>query len=642
MGEILWAPSREEIEETALWRFMQALPHQFDDYHDLWEWSIRERGRFWQEVWDFCGVIASRRADRPVGREGMPGTEWFPGARLNFAENLLRRSDETPAIIATGEQRDTTVITWADLNRRVARTRTGLLEAGVEAGDRVAALIPNCPEAIIGMLAAASIGAIWSSCSPDFGPMGVVDRFGQIEPKVLITADGYRYNGRTIRLEATIRSLLDSIGPVSRVVVVDFIGDPPDLDGREWIPWDRLETGDDERPLFAQLPFDHPLYIMYSSGTTGPPKSIVHRAGGVLIKHLCEQTLLSEVRPGDRVFWFTTCGWMMWNWLTSNLASGATVVLYDGSPARPDLGVLWRLAGEHRVTHFGSNPKYLLTCANQGVAPAEMSDLSSLRWVGSTGAPLNPEQFDWIYSAVSPGVNVSSITGGTDLVGVWGGGVPILPVRRGEITARWLGCAVDSFDEAGRSLVGKQGELVCTAPWPTLPISFWDDPDGSRYRAAYFEMYPGVWAHGDFVEIRPGGGLIVSGRSDTTLNPGGVRIGTAEIYRAIEQMPELEDAIVVGRDIGGDEEVILFVKTRGGLPLDEDLEARIRAVIRASTTPRHVPRRIHQVQAIPYTISGKKVEKAVRRILAGEPVLNRDALADPSALAEYEEIAEQR
>ncbi|MFH1330697.1 MAG: acetoacetate--CoA ligase [Actinomycetota bacterium] len=639
MGEILWAPTAEQIEQTALWRYMRSLPQVFDTYQDLWEWSITDRAGFWQSVWDFCGVIASRPADAPIGREAMPGTEWFPGARLNYAENLLRRCDDTPAIIATGEDRPTNTITWAELNRRVARTRRGLLQAGVGPGDRVAALVPNCPEAIIGMLASASIGAVWSSCSPDFGAMGVVDRFGQIEPKVLIVADGYRYHGRLIHLDEKVRAVLDALGHLEQVVVVDFAGTGIDLGAREWVAWEDFELGDDRRPEFAQLPFDHPLFIMYSSGTTGPPKSIVHSAGGVLIKHLSEQMLLSDVRPGDRVFWFTTCGWMMWNWLAGNLACEATIVLYDGSPAQPDLGALWRLAGEQRITLFGSNPKFLLTCANQGIVPRDLADLSALRCVGSTGAPLNPDQFDWVYGNVADDVVISSITGGTDLVGVFAGGVPIMPVRRGEITARWLGLAVDAFDEKGRPVVGEQGELVCTAPWPTMPISFWNDPDGSRYRAAYFEMYPGVWAHGDYVEIRPEGGVVVYGRSDTTLNPGGVRIGTAEIYRAIEQMPEIDDAIVVGRDVEGDQEVVLFVKLAGDVVLDDPLRDRIRAAIRSNATPRHVPRSIHAVESIPYTISGKKVEKAVRKVLAGEPVLNRDALADPGSLDEYTDLA---
>jgi acetoacetyl-CoA synthetase len=569
----------------------------------------------------------------------MPETDWFPGARLNFAENLLRRFDDSPAVIAAAEGRETETITWRDLSRRIARVRTGLLSLGVGPGDRVAALIPNCPEAIIGMLATASIGALWSSCSPDFGAGGVVDRFGQIEPKVLISADGYRYNGKTILLGPTLRAVLTELNRVERVVIIPYVGEPPDLgDAAVWA-WDQLEQGTGDRPDFAQLPFDHPLNIMYSSGTTGPPKSIVHGAGRTLIKHLCEHQLTSDIRRGDRVFWFTTCGWMMWNWLVSALASEATVVLYDGSPARPDLGALWRLAEAERVTHFGVSPKFLASNARADVVPRRIADLSSLRWVGSTGAPLNAEQFDWVYRHVADDVSLSSITGGTDIVGVFAGGVPILPVRRGEIGARWLGCAIEAYDDRGRPVVGERGELVCTRPFPTMPLSFWDDPDGARYHTAYFDVFPEVWTHGDYIEIRPEGGVVVYGRSDTTLNPGGVRIGTAEIYRALEQMPEVEDSIVVGRASGDDQEVVLFVRLGPGVALDDRLRERIRSQIRSRATPRHVPRHVIAVSDIPYTISGKKVEKAVHRILAGEEVKNRDALANPGSLDEYGELA---
>jgi acetoacetyl-CoA synthetase len=635
MGEVIWEPTRDQIERTRLWEFMEWLPHRPGTYQELWEWSITEIGPFWQAVWDFCGVIASRRAEQPLGKASMPGVEWFPGARLNFAENLLRRSDDEVAIIAAAEGRETEQITWADLNRRVARAQRGLLGAGVEPGDRVAALVPNGPEAIIGMLASASIGALWSSCSPDFGAGGVVDRFGQIEPKVLIAADGYRYGGKQIRLERTLRAVLDELPGVEQVVIIPFAGTPPDLGDVPAIGWADLEQGDADRPTFAQLPFDYPLNIMYSSGTTGPPKSIVHRAGGVLLKHLCEHQLTSDIGPGDRTFWFTTCGWMMWNWLTSTLASEATVVLYDGSPAAPDLGALWRLAEAARITHFGVSPKYLATNAKEGIVPRDVADLSSLRWVGSTGAPLNPEQFDWVYRHVADDVVLSSITGGTDLVGVFAGGVPILPTRRGEISARWLGVALDSYDADGNSLIGEKGEMVCTRPFPTMPLRFWNDPEGARYRDAYFAEYPGVWTHGDYVEIRPEGGLIVYGRSDTTLNPGGVRIGTAEIYRAVEQIPEVVDSIVVGRDVGDDQEVVLFVRLAPGTELDDDLKDSIRTEIRTRATPRHVPRHVFPIADVPYTISGKKVEKAVRQVLAGEEVLNRDALANPESLDLY-------
>jgi acetoacetyl-CoA synthetase len=634
MGEIVWQPDRERVEGTRLWHFMQSLPGRPQTYWDLWEWSITERGAFWQAIWDECGVIASQPASRPIGAEGMPDTEWFPGARLNFAENLLRRTDDAAAIISTGEGRNVDVISWRRLNARVARARAGLLEEGIAAGDRVAALIPNCPEAIIGMLAAASIGALWSSCSPDFGPMGVVDRFGQIEPKILIVADGYRYAGKEFPLERTVRTALERIPTVERVVVVDLIGVGLDAGETPAMSWQDLEVGDGERAEFAQLPFDHPLYIMYSSGTTGPPKSIVHRAGGVLIKHLSEH-LVCDVLPDDRLFWFTTCGWMMWNWLVSGLASDAAVVLYDGNPGHPDLTTIWRLAERVRITHLGSSPRFLAANANAGIVPRAVADLSSLRWVGSTGAPLNPDQFDWVYRNVHEDVVLSSITGGTDLVGVFAGAVSILPVRRGEISAPWLGMAMASFDADGTPCVGEQGELVCTQPFPTMPLEFWRDPGGERYHEAYFSQYEGVWAHGDWVEVTPSGGLIVTGRSDTTLNPGGVRIGTAEIYRAIEGMEEIEDSIVVGRAVGDDQEVVLFVKPAAGIGLDAPLVDRIKTRIRTETTPRHVPRRILAVGDVPYTISGKKVEKAVHRIIAGEPVLNRDALANPESLDQY-------
>jgi acetoacetyl-CoA synthetase len=537
MDPILWVPTNTE--ETHLWRFMDRVG--FSTYEDLWEWSVTERGPFWQAVWDYAGVIASRPADAPLGREAMPGTEWFPGAALNFAENLLRRSDEAPAIVATGEGRATETISWADLNMRVAGAQRGLRQLGIEAGDRIAALIPNCPEAIIGMLAAASLGALWSSCSPDFGPMGVVDRFGQIEPKVLIVADGYTYNGKVFRLAETVRAVMERLPGVERLVVVDYAGVGLDAGDAPGMSWADLETESGETPEFAQLPFDHPLYIMYSSGTTGPPKSIVHGAGGTLIKHLSEHQLHSDVRRDDRVFWFTTCGWMMWNWLVSALASEATVVLYDGSPGRPSMERLWRLADEAGITHFGGSPKLLAATATAGVVPREVAGLERMRWLGSTGAPLSPEQFDWVYANVKKDVQLASITGGTDIVGLFAGGVPILPVRRGELQARTLGTAVYAFDESGRPVVGRQGELVCIAPHPSMPLSFWRDPDGKRYREAYFEVFEGVWTHGDFIEVRPEGGVIVYGRSDTTLNPGGVRIGTAEIYRAVDMVPEIDD-----------------------------------------------------------------------------------------------------
>jgi len=636
MDEVIWQPSHPEA--TRLYEFMQRLPHRPSSYGELWEWSISNRGDFWQALWEFADVVASVPPSRPIGHEAMPGTEWFPDARLNYAENLLRRRDDAVAIYAAGEGRTLERITWADLARRVARVQAGLETLGVGPGDRVAALIPNSVFAVVGLLATAAIGAIWSSCSPDFGPLGVIDRFGQIEPKVLITADGYRYNGKTHLLADTVRAVTARLPDLERLVLIDFVGEPWSVDGVPTMTWSQLESGNATEPRFAQLPFDHPLLIMYSSGTTGPPKSIVHGAGGTLLKHLSEHQLHSDVRKDDVVFWFSTCGWMMWNWLVTALASEASIVVYDGSPAHPDLQVLWKLAEEIGITHFGTSPKFLSANANAGVVPGDIADLSAVRWLGSTGMPLNPDQFDWVYANVKSDVQLASISGGTDIIGCFALGVPILPVRRGQLQARALGMAVESWDEEGNPHIGRKGELVCTRPFPSMPVSFWKDPDGERYRLAYFEKFPGVWTHGDFIEIRPQGGVIIYGRSDTTLNPSGVRIGTAEIYRAVEPMPDIDDSIVVGHQTSDNVEVVLCVKLAHGAILDDALQRAIRDRIRSETSPRHVPKYIFAVDAIPYTISGKKVEKAVRNALAGEPVTNKDALVNPESLEQYEHL----
>jgi acetoacetyl-CoA synthetase len=635
VSEVLWAPSPARSADTLMARFLATAPGAPEDYDALWRWSVDDLAGFWAKVWEDCDVHASQPYERVHGELRMPGTTWFPGARLNFAENLLRRRDDTLALIGAGEGRDDEHVTWAELHERVARAQRGLVDLGVGEGDRVAAFLPNCVEAVVLALATAALGALWSSCSPDFGPMGVVDRFGQIRPKVLAVADGYRYNGKTHSLAEKVRDVVARIDGVDAVVVVDVVGDGLRMEGRESVSYEALLANDAHDPAFAQLPFDHPLYVMYSSGTTGVPKSIVHAAGGTLLMHLKEQRLHTDVRPGDRVFWFTTTGWMMWNWLVSNLASEATIVLYDGSPTYPDVDVLWRLAERTQLTHFGTSPKFLAACEKAGAVPRDAADLSRVRAVLSTGAPLNPDQFDWVYDNVKGDVHLASVSGGTDLIGCFVGGNPMLPVRRGELQCRVLGMAVEAWDEQGNPVVGEKGELVCTRPFPSLPVCFWNDPDGSRYRDAYFAEHPGVWTHGDFIEIRPDGGVVIYGRSDTTLNPGGVRIGTAEIYRAIEPLPELVDAIVVGRPRAGDVEVVLCVKLVEGAQLDDELTARIRSTIRAATTPRHVPTHVFAVSDIPYTISGKKVEKAVRSMMAGEPVSNRDALGNPEALDEY-------
>lgn len=630
MSEILWQPSAARQLASLIAEFMDATGH--DTYDALWRWSVDDRERFWQAVWDRCGVIASTQPTVVIGAEAMPGTEWFPGARLNFAENLLKGPSDEVALVAADETGALATLTRADLWRRVASVQAGLRRLGVNRGDRVAGLLTNGAEAVVAMLATASLGGVWSSTSPDFGPMGVIDRFGQIEPKVLVTVDGYRYNGATHDIGDTVSAAVAAIGSITHTVVVDRIGRGAST-GQ--LSWDELAATPADDPEFVQLPFDHPLFIMYSSGTTGPPKSIVHGAGGTLLKHLSEHQLHCDLKPGDRLFWFTTCGWMMWNWLVSGLASGAALVLYDGSPSHPDLGALWRLAETAGITHLGTSPRFLAGCAKAGLRPADQADLSSVRWLGSTGSPLHPDQFDWVYDSVSPDTHLASISGGTDIIGCFAIGVPTLPVRRGELQARALGMAVEAWNASGQPVVGEKGELVCTAPFPSMPVSFWNDPDGVAYHDAYFAENPGVWTHGDFIEVRPEGGVVIYGRSDTTLNPGGVRIGTAEIYRAVETMPEIADSIAVGREVDGDTEVVLFVVPASGVDLDDALTERIRATIRAQTSPRHVPRRILPIDEVPYTISGKKVEKAVRLALAGEPVTNRDALANPASLDQF-------
>ena len=635
MTPVLWRPQPQRADASLLARFATAVGFGADDYEGLWQWSVTARGDFWQAVWDRCGVLASEPPTAPVGREAMPGTEWFPGARLNYAYNLLRGPSDEVALLIAAEDGSLERITRADLWGRVARVQAALGELGVGVGDRVAALVTNGAEAVVAMLATAASGAIWSSTSPDFGAMGVIDRFGQIEPTVLICVDGYRYNGTDHEVTDTVAAAVSAIPSIRHTVVIDRIGRGA---AAGQIAWDTLASVPATDPDFAQLPFDHPLFILYSSGTTGPPKSIVHGAGGTLLKHLCEHQLHSDLRPSDRLFWFTTCGWMMWNWLVGGLGSEAAIVLYDGSPSHPDLGAMWRLAESTGITHFGTSPRFLAANAKGGVRPGDIADLGSIRWLGSTGSPLNPDQFDWVYDKVSEDVHLASISGGTDIIGCFAIGVPTLPVRRGELQARALGMAVEAWDDDGKPVIGEKGELVCTKPFPSMPVAFWNDPDGSAYHDAYFAEHAGVWTHGDFIEIRPQGGVVIHGRSDTTLNPGGVRIGTAEIYRAIETMAEVVDSIVIGHDTEGDTEVVLFVVLADGENLDEALIARIKRTIRDQTSPRHVPRRVVAIAEVPYTISGKKVEKAVRLAVAGEPITNKDALANPSSLDQFVDI----
>ena len=641
----IWTPPRERVDAANLTRFMRFVGQRYgapgDDYAGLYRWSVERPAEFWPAVWEFCGVVASRRWDEVlVDGERMPGARWFTGSRLNFAENLLRRRDGSPALVFRSEHGVSRSMTRAELQDAVARTASALRALGVGPGDRVAGFMPNLPETVIAMLGSASIGAAWSSCSPDFGVNGVLDRFGQIGPKVLFAADGCRYKGRDRDSLERLAAIAAGLPGLRRVVVTPYINESPDTSRvPRAVTFPEFVAGAPDTALeFEPLPFDHPLYVMYSSGTTGKPKCIVHGAGGTLLQHLKEHVLHTDIKAGDRVFYFTTCGWMMWNWLVSALASGATIVLYDGSPADPHPAILFDIADEERITIFGTSAKYLSSAEKSGVRPLDTHGLEAMTTILSTGSPLAPEQFDYVYEHVKPGVQLSSISGGTDILSCFALGNPLLPVRRGQLQCRGLGMKVEVFDEQGRSVRGAKGELVCTAPFPSMPVGFWNDPGSRRYHAAYFERFPGVWAHGDFAELTVDDGMIIYGRSDATLNPGGVRIGTAEIYREVERLPEVMEGLAVGQRWRGEERVVLFVRLREGARLDEGLERRIREGIRNHCSPRHVPAKIVHVPDIPRTISGKIVELAVRSVIHGEPVHNRDALANPGALDEFRDL----
>jgi acetoacetyl-CoA synthetase len=623
----LWTPSAERAAGTDLARFLR-LARQ-ESFADLHAWSVAHSEAFWNLVWDFGEVRGEKGARTLVDGERMPGARWFPDGRLNFAENLLRRRDGADAIVFWGEDRIKRSLNFQQLHALVSRLSQALADAGVKKGDRVAGYLPNLPEATAAMLATASLGAIWSSCSPDFGVQGVLDRFGQIEPKVLFCADGYLYAGKEFDCQDKVEAVLARLPSVVECVVIDYLGRPATAGTSLY---DFLEPFEAQEIRFEPVEFNHPLYILYSSGTTGVPKCIVHGTGGTLLQHLKEHRLHSDVKPGDRLFYFTTLGWMMWNWLVSGLASGATLLLYDGSPFVDRGRILFDFADAAGMTHFGTSAKFIDAVAKVGLKPKETHRLESLRAVLSTGSPLLPEGFDYVYQNVKGDVCLSSISGGTDIVSCFVLGNPMGPVWRGEIQAKGLGLAVEVFDESGRPLRGEKGELVCTKPFPSMPVGFWNDPDGERYRAAYFDKYPNVWRHGDWCEITAHGGVVIYGRSDAVLNPGGVRIGTAEIYRQVEQLDEVVEALVIGQDWEGDVRVVLFVKLKEGVALSEELASSIKRRIRDNTTPRHVPAKILQVEDIPRTKSGKIVELAVRDVVHGREVKNLEALANPGAL----------
>jgi acetoacetyl-CoA synthetase len=630
MSEILWEPGAERAAATQIAGLARRYGHEGEGAAlRLWRDSVLDLEGFWRRVWELGEVVGEPGDVVLEDGEAMPGARWFPRARLNFAENLLRRADDAPALVFRGEDGARRVLSWPRLRREVAALAAALAADGVGPGDRVAGYLPNIPEAIIGMLAASALGAVWSSCSPDFGVPGVLDRFGQIAPKVLLGADGYRYAGKRLDIRDKLGELRRALPGLARLVVVPFLGAGP-VEGATF--YAEYTAGEPPPLRFARLAFDHPLYVLYSSGTTGVPKAIVHGAGGTLLQHVKEHRLHTDLRPGERLFYFTTCGWMMWNWLASGLATGATLVLFDGSPFHPGPEILWQIAEEERVDVLGTSAKWLDAQRKAGLRPGATHDLSSVRAILSTGSPLLPEAFDYVYAAVKEDVQLSSISGGTDIVSCFVLGNPAGPVRRGEIQMRGLGMAVDIWDEQGRPLRGRKGELVCTRPFPSMPVGFWGDPDGRRYRDAYFARFPGVWWHGDYAELTAHEGIVIHGRSDAVLNPGGVRIGTAEIYRQVEQLPEVEEAICVGQDWQGDVRVVLFVRLGRGLVLDDALRERIRQQIRRHCTPRHVPAKLLQVADIPRTLSGKISELAVRDVIHGRPVTNTDALANPEAL----------
>ncbi len=647
-GTLLWEPSPEQVREASLTQFMAWLGKEKNQdvgsYAELWEWSVTELEEFWGSVWAYFAIPAARGYEEVLGERTMPGARWFPGARLNFVEQILRHRDrEGPALIFQDEASGPRTLSWAELHRQTASAASALRELGVGPGDRVAAYITNGPEAVVAMLATASLGAIWTSASPDFGAGSLVERFGQVAPKVLIAVDGYRYGGKTFPRMERVAQLQREIPELEYTLLIPTLSDEPDLsllhDAAGTIPWPHILRQPEVDLKPEPLPFDHPLWILYSSGTTGLPKPIVHGHGGMLLEHLKYMAFHADVRPGDRFFWFTTTGWMMWNVVVAALLRGATAVLYEGSPGHPSLDTLWDLTEEQRITHFGASAAYLTACMKEGLAPGRDRDLSELRIVGSTGSPLPPEAFRWVYDTVSPRILLNSTSGGTDICSSFVGGNPILPVHAGEIQCRTLGAKVEAYDEEGRPVVDQVGEMVLTEPMPSMPLHFWGDDDGSRYRESYFETYPGVWRHGDWIKVTSRGSCVIYGRSDATLNRMGVRIGTSEIYRAVEEASRVQDSLVVSLERKeGSWYMPLFVQLAPGDAVDEELEKEIRTRIRERISPRFVPDDIVQVEEIPYTLSGKKMEKPVKEILQGTPAeeaASPDSMRNPGALEDF-------
>ncbi len=649
MSKLLWEPNDEQIRKSNMLRFIKLVNERcnqsFEDYPELYQWSIDNIPDFWKLMWEFAEIKHSKSYERVADDlDKMPGAKWFPGARLNFAENLLRYRDDQLALVFKSESQPAVRMTYGELYDEVARVAKALKKSGVTIGDRVVGFMPNMPHSIIAMLAAVSLGATWSSCSPDFGIKGVLDRFGQIKPKVLFTANGYFFKGKAIDSLGRISNILKDLPSIEKVVVVPYTKDSADISHVPNAVHYKDFAGDETglEIVFEQLPFEHPLYIMYSSGTTGLPKCMVQSAGGILMHQLKEHILHTDLKRDDTIFYFTTCGWMMWNWLTCSLAVGATLVLFDGNPFHPHPGALWEMAQDEKITVFGTSAGYISALMNSDVIPGNEYDLSPLRAVLSTGSPLSVEGFEFVYDSIKADLQLASISGGTDLNGCFALGNPIGPVYTGELQCRGLAMKVEAYNDQGKPVLNQQGELVCSAPFPSMPIYFWDDFDGQKYFKAYFSVYPNIWRHGDFIEINDRGGVTIYGRSDTTLNPGGVRIGTAEIYRQVEQFEEIADSVIVGQNWKNDVRVILFVQLAEGSKLTDDLVSRIKQTIKTNASPRHVPAKILAVPDIPYTLNMKKVELAVKKVIEGKPVLNKDALKNPDALDYYENLKEVR